>query len=94
MQKDVEWIERQKRQIEDVTRVEDMFERMSDVEAAEHARDAEENVTKEREQSRAHRDSTVVKTAAIASEQALSALKKRPSLSGQQTPRPKGERAK
>ena len=80
MEKDVEWIEIQKRQIEDVTRVEDMFERM------EHATEVEENATKEPEQSHVQRDSAINNSAASAAQQALSALKKRSTLSSQQAP--------
>jgi hypothetical protein len=94
LRRDVEWIERQKRQIEDVTQVEGMFERMSDAEAAEYARETEQNETKKGEQSQARDDSAADKTAASASEQALAALKKRPTASGQQTPTRTGEREK
>ena len=86
LRKDVGWIQRQKQQIENVTRVEDMFESMSDAEAAEHARETEQNEMTKREQSQALEDSAADKTAASASEQEISALKERPTAPGQQTP--------
>ena len=78
LQRDVEWIERQRRRIEDVTRVEDMFECMSDAEAAEYARDG----------------SPADKTAASASEQALSTPNQRLSATEQQSSTDGRERGK